>query len=160
MPSELEQLRDRVAELEDALGMHDAERFPLELSPRCRCFLGMLLRRPIVPMESIAAALWGGKPDVDRPEDEPNNVRNLAWHLRKGLKALGVKVKVSYNGAHASGGYYMTHADKAVIQKFIAVERAQLGHGEPVICSSPVRGIGLIRDTSREGRTLGQSAAT
>lgn len=115
--SELQQLRDRVAELEEALGV--TMRFPHRLIKnkyRNRHagdqLLGLLLRSAFVPYNTIYDVLYGARPEADQPD--PKIISVVACGLRKVLREHGIEFKTD----HAIG-YFMDNANKAKCRALI-----------------------------------------
>lgn len=109
MPT-VEELQDRIAQLEDILGL--TADIPVIHRLRHRGLLrteakllGLLLRRPFVPYEAAYDALYGDLPESELPKME--SLRTVAKRLRNALSSTGVKISVVY-----SVGYFIDPADK------------------------------------------------
>lgn len=121
--SELERLRDRVAELEDAMGLTAGiprDLIPRELvassrvgSPETLKFIGIVLARPFAHRESVYASMFGGRPECDQPGIRILHV--YAWRSRQILSAYGVALK-NIRGK----GWVLSPADKAKLRGVIA----------------------------------------
>lgn len=85
-------LRDRIAALEDALGMRDADFFPLRMGRMMRIIFGLLLKRAQVRHAQIDAALYGGLPDCDRPPTAAKAIHVHLHHLRRRLAPHGIEI--------------------------------------------------------------------
>lgn len=125
--SELERLRDRVAELEDATGL--TAKVPRHLIPRdlisgarvaspmvCRV-IGILLTRDFGDRDALFSTLYGAK-----HEDEQPDIKCLDIHVsqaRRGLRSLGVEIKTLYGR-----GWYMDEANKTKLRALIKTMEA------------------------------------
>ena len=83
--AEMQRLRERVAELEDLLGVRTADFFPLRLRPQARIIFWLLLARSTVTAETLIGALYAGRPDCDRPNDPASVIKQQLKHLRAAL---------------------------------------------------------------------------
>ncbi|UGY23770.1 helix-turn-helix domain-containing protein [Bradyrhizobium septentrionale] len=116
--TELEALRDRVAQLEAILGVDEPFLVQLRLAfgltgatqPK---ILGMLLNRSFVTHDALYAMLYGHRPDCDLPCDKTVDVH--LSKLRKTLKGHGITFRTVVDG-----GYAMDTANKIKV-------RAKLG---------------------------------
>lgn len=124
-PLEVQRLRDRVAELEAALGQ--TECFPVALLPRavigrnsrvlCSKVLGLLLARKVVPACAAYAVIYGARPECDQPQSE-NVIRVAVSALRKALAPYGVTI------THEHGaGYTMPDRAKRIVRAVMADAR-------------------------------------
>jgi DNA-binding response OmpR family regulator len=105
--NELQQLRDRVAELEELLGVSDEIGFQvLGLTPTEAGLLGMLIKKDFVAAASIYCGLFGGRPECDQPD---GNI--IAVYISKLRKKIGVEI-VNVRGT----GYFMRERDKEIIR--------------------------------------------
>lgn len=116
--SELQQLRDRVAELEHVIGITDA--IPLSAKLRLQgvykgdyALLGILLARPFVPRVAIYDAMYGMRAEGEQPDMKVIDVRMS--HLRKGLRQHGIEIKTQFGE-----GYFMTEPNKKKVRELIA----------------------------------------
>lgn len=120
---EIERLRDRVAELEEALGLTaeiPRDIVPLEIrgvhrvgSPGIRRFIAMLLARPFGNREAIYNAFYGALPEVDQPGHRILDVYSSA--ARKVLKAHGIELQTIRHQ-----GWFIDTADKTKLRATIA----------------------------------------
>lgn len=122
--NELQQLRDRVAELEDILGL--TAQFPRELIPVRHYrrgvagpLLGLLLARPFVSADVAYDTLYGGRPEADQPKSGNNCVSVMIYHLRQTLAPHGITVRNLWGQ-----GYYLDDADKEKLRALIALHQA------------------------------------
>lgn len=126
--SYVQQLEDRVAELEDALGL--TEYFPDEVIPR-EVFIGrhngsktiqkiasIILHRNFGNREAIYSAIYGGRPESDQPDIKVIDV--LMVKLRAGLRPHGIEVKTSQGY-----GWYFDKESKEKLWSLIAVAKAR-----------------------------------
>lgn len=118
--SELQRLRDRVAELEELLGLN--ANLPAVLfirGPRvggaARELLGLLLKASLLRRSAAYAALYGTRPEADQPEEKILDVHISA--LRKALPP-GVQIITIW-----STGWLMTEESKAVMREKLAEMR-------------------------------------
>lgn len=119
---ELRRLRDRVAELEELLGMptHPPRMFE-NIGEKPMRLLGLLLaRRGVVTREFAFRALYGGSPECDQPAriDVINqHVARLNKHLRK----RGAEIKGQYDG-----GYFLDEKSKRIVREILNPEMTAL----------------------------------
>lgn len=119
--SELERLRDRVAELEEALGL--TADLPRGLIPReivgtrqgalgALRFIGVLLTRPFGSREAIYSAFYGDRPEVRQPCLKVLDV--YASCARKILSAHGIELQTI-----RGEGWRLDAANKAKLRAVI-----------------------------------------
>lgn len=113
LEAENEQLRNRVAALEDALGLTQefAPSGALRLTASEAQMLGMLLARGYVKRESFFAALYQTRPDADDPPDI-NIIDVWICKLRAKLKHLGHGTIETRFGE----GYFIPASDKPALR--------------------------------------------
>jgi hypothetical protein len=91
--SELQRLRERVAMLEDILGvgrtMISRLRTAFDLQPDHARILGMLLNRQLIAKEAIYNMLYGHRPECDQPIWKTIDVQ--IHKLRKRLRIHGIE---------------------------------------------------------------------
>ncbi|WP_154072240.1 helix-turn-helix domain-containing protein [Bradyrhizobium erythrophlei] len=91
--SELEQLRDRVAMLEDILGVGQSMvarlRAAFDMQPAEGRVLGMLLNRQLITKDAIYNMLYGHKPECDQPVWKSIDV--VIHKVRKKLRAHDIE---------------------------------------------------------------------
>lgn len=100
----IEQLEDRVAVLEGALGFSYNAPPEWGLTPTEERILGILLKCPVAPYERIFAALWGA-------ENDPPDEHLLAVHacrLKRKMRDQGIEVRSMYRF-----GYWIPAEQKA-----------------------------------------------
>jgi DNA-binding winged helix-turn-helix (wHTH) protein len=111
--TELQQLRDRVAELEEILGIDRPmtvrlrEAFGLTQMPAK--VLGMLLSRTFVSKDALYTALYAVRAAADRPRT--NILERHVNKLREHLRPHGVVIETIYGE-----GYRMTAPNKAKVR--------------------------------------------
>lgn len=113
--SELQQLRDRVEELEEALGIAagQLDQFGcLGLAPLPTSLMGMLYKSNIVSREAAFVALYGSRIECDQPDIK--NLDVYIWRVRDRLKRYGITVN-SQRGV----GWYMTQENKAKLRAYL-----------------------------------------
>lgn len=114
LQDENDQLRERVAQLEEAIGL--AADFSLllpELTPSESTCLGVLLNNKAPRKLTFQLALYGNKPDDDEAEIKIIDV--MVCKLRKKLKPLGVEI-----GTSRGEGYFMDDANKSKLRDLMA----------------------------------------
>ncbi len=109
----IEQLQNRIYELEEQLGARTE--FPpiLGLTLSEEALLGVLFKREIVTQAAAFAVLYGSDADGG-PSDPRNVVSVLIMRLRKKIAAHGIKI-MTRNGV----GYYMTAEAKNRLRSII-----------------------------------------
>lgn len=116
--SELQQLRDRVAELEEAIGLTAMPALRAVLKPEgywlstCETLCGMLMKRPCVPRSAAYIAIYGGRPECDQPD--PKLVDVTVHRLRQALRPHGVEIAVARDR-----GWYLTPENKEKLRALI-----------------------------------------
>ncbi len=117
--SELEQLRDRVAELEEALGLTATlpAMFRLGLPRLEEKLLGLLLARPFIAKEAAYIVLWGARLECEQPSFK--NLDVYISRLRAVLRRRDITIKTKYGD-----GWYIEAADKARLRALLTPEQA------------------------------------
>lgn len=120
--SEIQQLRDRVAELERVLGL--TARFPktilaegTRMTLQCEKVLGLLMARNTITIEAAYVAVYGDRPECDQPS--VGSVEIALYWLRKGLRPHGITIRNVYG----RGLWYLDDADKAKIRALIEAQQ-------------------------------------
>lgn len=118
--SELQQLRDRIDELEYLLGITGVvpEYFALEMAPARRTVLGLLIKRPLVTKEAIIIATRSGQAH----KDDPNGALAICYvhHVRRFLqKRYSIKVHTAWGQ-----GWFLDIADRKKLQQLFAQAEA------------------------------------
>jgi len=98
--TELERLRDRVEQLEEALGINLELPNELGLTPLETKILGMLVKRDIINRDVMFAGLYSDRLENHQPD--PKTIDVHICKLRKKLKSIGVRVYSRYGV-----GYYL-----------------------------------------------------
>lgn len=99
-----EQLLDRIAQLEELLGLtadtpsHTKLR-ERGLAPQEAKLLGLLMQRAMVSLDAGYLALYGDLPDTEQPEGL-TTLRTIIKRLRKHLRPLGVEIKNLYGDGY------------------------------------------------------------
>jgi hypothetical protein len=105
--SELARLRDRVAQLEQALGVNRSLtgrlRAVFGIEPTQASILGMLLKRNFVTTESLYTVLYGDRPDCDLPDPQVLAVQILLLIVRSQKKGNPKKPRRSITAPASSG---------------------------------------------------------
>jgi hypothetical protein len=121
--NETDRLRERVAELEDALGL--TAEIPAELVPRSICegtsfgrpkvleVIGVLLTRPFAHSAALFDALYGTRPECDQPQ--PQILSVYVCRVRASLRRHGIELKT-----RRGAGWYLTEDDKTKLRAVIA----------------------------------------
>lgn len=113
---ENDDLRDRIAALEDMLGVTFESPAFLELSTSEGTIFGLLMAREAVTKSLVMDAIYGDRPDSDLAEEKIVDV--WVCKLRGKLEPWGIEVATNWGQ-----GYFMTTAMKDKARKLIA-ERA------------------------------------
>ena len=110
-----EELLDRIAQLEDLLGLTAA--LPISgllqrrgIARQDSKILGMLVRRPFVPNEAIYDALYGALHESKRPEKY--STRTSIKRIRAALSDLGIEISNVYGE-----GYFLDQQNKQKLLK-------------------------------------------
>lgn len=101
--SELEQLRDKVEQLQAALGMNIALPNVFGMTPIKEKILGLLIKREIVSREMFLDALYAGK----ATEPDPKTVEVHLSRVRRMIAPYEVSIKNRFGV-----GWYIPAADK------------------------------------------------
>lgn len=111
LAGQLEIARERITQLERALGVHFAAPLCLGLTRKQAQLLGVLMARPIVNHDVLFTALYSAKPHA------PGSgvIAAHIFHLRNKLKKFGIEIMTK-----SWEGYYMTPEMK---EKVRALER-------------------------------------
>lgn len=117
--SEVDQLRDRIAELEHALGV--TAKFPrrfIRSYPRKagERLLGLLMARAYVPCDTAFEVMFGDRAEAEQPTSE-NYVRSIVCRLRSDLGKHGVSIET---GEWGTAGYYITEENKTKLRALLA----------------------------------------
>ena len=106
--AEIERLKDRVRQLEQAYGVSSLIPHQFNLSKFEAKLMLCLMRWPIVTVETALAAMYGNRNHV--PEE--NIVRVVMRRIRIKLKPHGIEIVTKWGG----GGYLLTLAAKDKIR--------------------------------------------
>jgi hypothetical protein len=113
--TELERLRDRVAELEDLLGMAMVKP-GIGLSGLSGILLGLLIRRSAVSREFAFRAIYGARPE----SEQPTNLRiidTLVHRLKIALRPHGIVVSTE-----RFTGYYLDGENRRRAAELVGVK--------------------------------------
>lgn len=115
--SEIERLRDRVSELEDAMGL--TAKLPRRLlsEPMIDRFIGILLARPFGDRDAIYSTLYGGRPESDQPDIKILDI--YASRSRKILRRWDIEVKTLYGR-----GWWIDSSNKTKLRALIKTMEA------------------------------------
>lgn len=119
LEDENETLRERVRQLEEALGWRLTVPVIFGLSDHESRILGALLTREMMSRVQILDALYGHKPGGDEPEMKIVDV--YVCKARAKLKPFGVEISTKWGS-----GYYLTKDAKAKVAEYLA---AEVGNG-------------------------------
>ena len=108
--SELQRLRDRVLELEDALGLTAEIPYPLVpqhtgMTKSLAKLFCLLIHRPFVSRDAAYTVLFGGRPECDQPAGKI--IEPMVCNLRKTLRRYDISIETRWGM-----GYYMTDENK------------------------------------------------
>jgi DNA-binding winged helix-turn-helix (wHTH) protein len=117
--SELEQLRDRVEQLEGVLGLN-LHLPSLNLTALQSKIFGIMMTREIVSRDMFLDAIYG-----DRPEPDPKTIEVHLTLLRRKLSPHGICIRNSYGI-----GWYLTAADKAKLTAISTPTHTERGEHE------------------------------
>jgi DNA-binding response OmpR family regulator len=106
----IEELRDRVEELESLLGLRDNTPDPFGLTPTEKKFVGVLLRRKSATKDMLLTAIYGGLSDRDQ-----SNVTVNMKKIRDKLDPCGITVK-----NRVGVGYYLDDHARSVLKEACA----------------------------------------
>jgi|SRR6185437_8854524 len=106
--TELQALRDRVAELEELIGVKPPNRplRALHLRPAEEIVCQLLVQQSILTHDFYFRSAHGGRPECDQPETRI--LEQYICFLRKKLKPLGIVI-----GTRWGAGFYLTDENKA-----------------------------------------------
>lgn len=110
--SELEQLRDRVEQLEGVIGLSLHLPNALNLTPLKSRIVGILMNREIVSRDMFLDTIYG-----DKPEPDPKTIEVHITQIRRKLSPHGIDIK-----NHYGVGWYLSAPDKAKLKTLIAEE--------------------------------------
>lgn len=102
MSATVQQLEDRIMELEDLLGMSEPIPPMLRIQKAHETILSMLLNRESVTKDALTVALYQGGRTNHGNEPSPKSIEVQICHLRKALRQHGVEIE-TYWGR----GYFM-----------------------------------------------------
>lgn len=112
MEIENDALRDRVAQLEEMLGVtFDAPPF-LQLTGCEAQIFGLLLAREAITKRIAMDAVYGDRPDADQAEEKIIDV--WVCKMRRKLEPWGIKIETNWGQ-----GYYMSPAMKTLARSLI-----------------------------------------
>lgn len=101
-------LEDRIAELEELLGIDEKSTDPyrkLGLPPVARVMLGYLMKRELATRQGLYEAVYGARNDCDQPLDVKGAMSARIWTIRNALEPHGVRIAtISGTGWSISAG--------------------------------------------------------
>lgn len=106
-------LRDRVEELESALGIDIKLPNEFGLSVIEMQFLGVLIRRDIVNRDTLFSVIYGGRPECEQPDRKTVEVH--ICNIRRKILPKGYAIHTMYNA-----GYYMDQDARAALREIAA----------------------------------------
>lgn len=110
LQEQLQRAHDRIAELEEVIGMTSAVR---DAHMRYR-LLALLVARPIVSNDAALIALYGNLPESEQP-DGSKIIHVMICKLRKELKREGVEIFTRYGQ-----GYFLNDTGKVYARRYLA----------------------------------------
>ena len=116
--SEVQQLRDQIAQLEEALGLNLQLPNEFGLTPLEMKIAGLLTRREIANRTMIFAALYGSRPECDQPDIKVIDVH--ICKLRRKLAAKDVTIKTRFGV-----GYYVDARARATLREICETRAGQ-----------------------------------
>lgn len=115
--SEIQRLKDRIAELESVIGITTAmpETFFPGVRPKvpAKQLLGMLLARPFVTRDAAYEALFGDRPECDQPQ--PKYIDVIICSLRKSLRRFDIEISTEFGH-----GFFIDKANKERVRAALA----------------------------------------
>ncbi|MCZ7564720.1 MAG: helix-turn-helix domain-containing protein [Burkholderiales bacterium] len=111
---EVERLRDRVAELEELVGLRAEFPSRLGLTHTESMLFGLLVKRGMCTRDAIYAAMYGTRPDGDQPEMKI--IDAYVCKIRRKLAARRVPVKIECAWGR---GYYLDEASRAAAKALV-----------------------------------------
>ena len=115
---ENDDLRDRVAALEDMLGVSFQSPAWLGLSRSEATIFGLLLAREAVTKALVMDAIYGDRPDADAAEEKIVDV--WVCKLRAKIERFGIEIETNWGQ-----GYFMTQAMKKKMRGLIEDHQGQ-----------------------------------
>lgn len=113
MQCECEKLRERIAELEDLLGMAPPPVYPFRwIGDVPMRLLGLIIRRGAVTREFAFRAIYGGLPESDQPKDD-HVIDAHVCRLNKHLRPLGAEIESRY------GQYLVGEKTKSIVENLL-----------------------------------------
>lgn len=109
--AENDELRERITQLEDALGMNVTVPLMFDITRSEQQLLGLLMERELVTKDLVMLALYGLRPEGGA---EPKIVDVFCCKLRKKLKAWNIEIKTAWGR-----GYYLEESEKAKIRALL-----------------------------------------
>ncbi|WP_020179671.1 winged helix-turn-helix domain-containing protein [Methylopila sp. M107] len=88
--AENDELRERIAQLQELLGFHETTPIEWRLTPSEAAVVGFLLKRPMASKDEILSALYSLRPD-DPPAVKIVDV--FVCKIRKKIKPFGVEIE-------------------------------------------------------------------
>jgi DNA-binding response OmpR family regulator len=113
---ENDDLRDRIFQLEEALGMHFDSPAWLRLTGHEAKLFGLLMEREAVTKSGAMDVLYGLRPDGDAAEEKIIDV--FICKMRKKLEAWSIEIETNWGQ-----GYFMTAATKKAVRELIDSHR-------------------------------------
>lgn len=115
LQEENEMLRERVRQLEVALGATDNSAMATKfgLSASLMILLQMMVKKPIMLRDAAMLALYGHYADRDTPDEKIIDI--FISQLRKKMEPFGVKIITDWGR-----GYYLSDESKKIIADLVA----------------------------------------
>jgi two-component system cell cycle response regulator CtrA len=118
LQDEIADLKERVARLEEALGMTHDVPLGLALTPAEARVLGILMKRDVAKKDMIMIALYDGR-HAEKDIPEPKIVDVFVCKMRAKLKRYGLEIKTVWGI-----GYSMTNGSKDMVREMLKAQSA------------------------------------
>ena len=105
-------LRERIAQLEDLLGMRGAAPIEFALTPSEERVFGVLMQRDLATKEAVMAACYANR---GADEAEQKIVDVFICKIRRKIKPFAIKIETAWGR-----GYFIPASDKKRVREMIA----------------------------------------
>ncbi|WP_445493167.1 helix-turn-helix domain-containing protein [Rhodopseudomonas sp. RCAM05734] len=117
LEAEIEALQDRLAALEEVMGMRIEVPFILQLTRHEAQLFGFLLKRDLITKEQGMTVLYGDRAGGEEVEIKIIDV--FVCKIRKKLKRFGIEIETVWGQ-----GYRMSAASKAIVEDLLQKDLA------------------------------------
>jgi hypothetical protein len=116
--TEIEQLRNRVSELEALLGSgnDDVSRIlsVIDATPQQAQIVGFMMKRAVATRDALLTVLFGNRPECDHPEPKLIDVQMVK--VKRALRKVGIEVRTEWG----YGGWALSREDKAKLRTMMS----------------------------------------